>query len=124
MWGFRKKAPGFSRGPNGRCAYRHLRRHVSRHVWDSSFSSMNGWEQVSMKLAAGDQVRFRYEGRAQSGLLWMEWIAPDGTVVFRRSDEPSEVHTLTANLAGRYCARVTADHASGGFRLEILPGQA
>jgi hypothetical protein len=58
MWGSHKKTPRFSRGPNGRCTMRHLRRHVSRTVWDSSFSSMNGWEQVSMKLELATKCAF------------------------------------------------------------------
>lgn len=121
MLNSQNKAPRFSRGPGGRCTMRHLRRHVSRTVWDSSFSSMNGWEMVSTKLEAGDQARFQYESRVQSGSLVMELIAPDGTTVFRWGDESSETYTLKANVAGRYSARVTADHAAGGFRLELLP---
>lgn len=117
----RKKTPRFSRGPGGRCSMRHLRRHVSRTVWDSSFASMNGWEMVSTKLEAGEQARFQYESRVQSGTLWMELIAPDGTIILRWGDKPVETYTLTANLPGRYRARVTADHAAGGFRLELLP---
>lgn len=123
MFGSKKSTPRFSSGPSGRCSMRHLRRHVSRTAWDSSFSSMNGWEMVSTKLEAGDQARFQYESRVQSGSLVMELLGPDGAVVHRFGDEQSETYTLTAYLPGRYSARVTADHASGGFRLELLPSE-
>jgi hypothetical protein len=123
MFGSKRSGPRFSSGPNGRCSMRHLRRHVSRTVWDSSFSSMNGWEQVSTKLQVGDQVRFQYGSRVESGSLLMELLAPDGAAVHRFGDESSETYTLTAYLAGRYSARVTADHAAGGFRLELLSSE-
>jgi hypothetical protein len=85
---------------------------------------MNGWEMVSTKLETGDQARFQFECHVQSGSLFMELLAPDGATVHRFGDGPSETYTLMANLAGRYGARVTADHAAGGFRLELLPGES
>jgi hypothetical protein len=118
-----KKAPRFSSGPNGRCSMRHLRRHTSHTVWDSSFSSMNGWEVVSAKLEAGDQARFQYGSRLESGSLVMELIEPGGSTLFRWEGAESGTYVLTASLAGRYSARATADHAAGGFRLELLPAE-
>lgn len=123
MFGSGKGKPRFSSGPNGRCSWRHLRRHVSGTVWDSSFSSMNGWEAVSTKLEAGDQVRLQYQSRRESGSLLMELLAPDGTACHRFGDGPSETYTLAAHLSGRYTARATADHAAGGFRLELSAGE-
>jgi hypothetical protein len=81
---------------------------------------MNGWELMSTKLEAGEQVCFQFESRRQSGSLLMELLAPDGTAIHCFGDEASETHTLTAHAPGRYSARVTADHAAGGFRLEVL----
>jgi hypothetical protein len=118
-----KKTPRFSSGPNGRCSMRHLRRHTSRTVWDSSFSVMNGWEVVSAKLEPGDQARFQYESRLESGSLAMELVEPSGSTVFRWEGTQSGTYVLTASLAGRYSARATADHAAGGFRLELLPAE-
>ena len=123
MFGLHKGVPRFSRGPNGRCSMRHLRRHVSRTIWESSFSSMHGFEQVSTKLEAGARARFQFESHVESGTLAMELLAPDSTTVVRVDGGAAETYALTATLPGRYSARVTADHASGGFRLQLLPGE-
>jgi hypothetical protein len=122
MFGSHKGVPWFSGGPNGRCSMRHLRRHVSRTVWDSSFASMNGYEQVSTKMETGDRARFQFESHVESGSLWMELVAPDGTILFRLDGGAAETYALAAPLPGRYSMRVTADRAAGGFRLELLPG--
>ena len=116
----RKKTPRFSLGRAGACSTRRLVRHTSRTVWEASFSSMNGWERRSIKFEAGDQVRFQFQSHIESGLLSMELIAPDGSAVLRWGEEPSETTAFTASLEGKYQVRVTADHASGGYRLELL----
>jgi hypothetical protein len=123
MFGSHKGVPRFSGGPNGRCSMRHLRRHVSRTVWDSSFASMNGYEQVSTKMGTGDRARFQFESHVESGSLWMELVAPDGTTLTRLEAGVAETYALTATLPGRYYVRVTADHAAGGFKLQLLPGE-
>ena len=117
------RAPRFSSGPNGRYAMRGMRQHVSRTVWSVSFSTMNGWELVSTRLEAGDRVRFQYESHVESGSLMMELVAPDGSTAFRWEGSSSETCTLTAATSGVYSARATADHAAGGFRLELLPSE-
>ena len=123
MFGSRKDVPRFSSGPNGRCSMRHLRRHVSRTVWESAFSSMNGFEQVSTKLEAGARARFQFESHVESGMLAMELLAPDGTTIVSFGGGAADTYALTAPLPGRYSVRVTADHAAGGFRIELLPGE-
>ena len=116
-----KKTPQFSFSRAGACSTRHLRRHTSRSVWEASFSSMNGWERRSIKFQMGDQVRFQYQSHAESGSLSVVLMAPDGSVVLRWGAEPAGVATVfTASLDGRYGVQVTADHASGGYRLELL----
>jgi hypothetical protein len=123
MFGSHNGVPRFSLGPNGRCSTRHLRRHVSRTVWDASFASMNGYEQMSTKLEAGDRARFQFDSHVESGSLWMELVAPDGAILFRLDGGAAETYALTAALPGRYRVRVTADRAAGGFRVELLPGE-
>jgi hypothetical protein len=82
---------------------------------------MNGWERRSIKFAAGDQVRFQYQAHVESGSLRAELIAPDGAAVLHWGAEPAEAAVFTASLPGKYGVQVTADHASGGYRLELLP---
>ena len=115
-----KKTPRFSLGRAGSCSSRRLRRHTSRKVWEASFASMNGWESRSIKFEVGDQALFQFQSHIESGSLLVELAAPDGTTVVRWGDKPSETTAFTASAAGRHRVRVTADHASGGYRLELL----
>lgn len=123
MWKSHGNAPRFSSGPNGHYSMRRMHQHVSRTVWSVSFSSMNGWGMVSTKLAAGDRVRFQYESHVESGSLMMELVAPDGSVAFRWEGSSSGTYALTAATSGVFNARVTADHAAGGFGLTLLPSE-
>ena len=118
--GGRKKTPRFSFYRAGSCSSRRLRRHTSRKVWEASFASMNGWESRSINFEVGDQALFQFQSHIESGSLLVELAAPDGTTAVRWGGKPSETTAFTASVAGRYRVRVTADHASGGYRLELL----
>ena len=83
---------------------------------------MNGWERRSIKFEVGDQVRFQYQSHVDRGSLGVQLMAPDGTVVLRWAGTQAETTAFTASLPGRYGILVSADHASGGYRLELLAG--
>lgn len=113
-----KKAPRFG-GRSGSCSMTHARRHMSHTVWEASFASMNGWERRPITFEAGDRVRFEYGSHVEIGSLSMELIAPNGTTAVHWGEKSSETTEFEASLTGRYTVRVTADHAAGGYRLEL-----
>jgi hypothetical protein len=123
MLSFSRRTPGFF-GLVGSYRTSHLRRHVSRRVWDASFASMNGWERRTIKLRSGEQVVFRYEAHISSGSFVMELLAPDSNVVVRWDGQSTAITPFTASLPGRHAVLATADHAVGSFRLEVLPAGA
>lgn len=114
-----KATPRFSFGSAGSGTRTNLRRRMSPTVMEASFSSMNGWEKRSMTLQQGDRVQFHCQCRLESGSLLLELLAPDGTTSLRWGNTPSETIQFTAPVAGKYAVRVTADHARGGYRLEV-----
>jgi len=120
MLGFGRRSPGFF-GSVGSYRASHLRQHVSRRVWEESFAAMNGWERRTIKLRAGAQMLLRWEAQVRGGSLVMELLAPDGSAALHWEAQPPVTTPFVATLPGRYVVRMTADHAAGSFRLEILP---
>jgi len=115
------KVPRLSLLWGGSCSFRGLRRHTSGSAWEMAFSSMNGWQARYINFQSGDRVCFQYGCQVEGGSLSAELIAPDGRTVLTWRDNAAETTNLTPAVQGKHTVRVTADHASGGFQLHLLP---
>jgi hypothetical protein len=96
---------------------------MSGNDWEVSFSSMNGWTRRTIRFQPGDRIRFRYQAHADTGSLTAELLAPDGSMAIVWGAASPEMTDFTATVPGKYSVRVSAEHAVGGFRVEILPGE-
>ena len=97
------------------------RARVSPHLLEVSFAKMNGWEKRPIKFRAGDKVRLGFQCQLASGSLVVELVAPDGSTAIRWGDSPGATNDFVAEVDGKYIIRATAEHASGGYKIEIAP---
>ena len=116
------KTPRFSLSTSGSGVKRNYRLHTTSNLVEASFSLYNGWEKRSLDLEQGEQIRLVLEQRLKAGSIHCEVCTPDGSPILRLGDTPIDEKEFNATVKGKYPIRVTAENASGYYRLELLNG--
>lgn len=72
---------------------------------------MTGTDLHTMKLDTGDVLQIQFN--VQKGRLYMEIIAPDGTVLYAGNGKEAGEFTVNISESGMYSIHVEANHAKG-----------